>query len=146
LLAQPAAGRIEYHVSPTGSDTNPGTSAAPFRTINKAAQVALAGDVVTIRDGTYNESVTVRNSGAIDKRIVFQAQNRGKVVLSGGRHVFQPAGWVGGKMTSGAFHVTVRGLVFRQYGDPLAGHVLRSGKGWTVHGSRNGCGRKESKP
>ena len=39
----------EYHVSPKGNDNNAGTIEAPFKTINRAAQKALPGDVVTSR-------------------------------------------------------------------------------------------------
>ena len=117
--SRPTLGRITYYVATTGSDTHAGTSVAPFRTINKAAQVAVAGDVVTIRNGTYQESIVVRNSGASDKPIVFQAENRGGVLLTGGRYTFQPAAWFGGKRsTGGQFYITVKGLIFRDYADP----------------------------
>lgn len=43
----------DYYVSTTGSNTNPGTLALPFKTIQKAADVAVAGDVVYIRGGEY---------------------------------------------------------------------------------------------
>lgn len=42
-----------YYVSPTGSDSNPGTISAPFRTIPKAISAAATGDVIYIRDGVY---------------------------------------------------------------------------------------------
>ena len=58
----------DYYVATTGSDNNPGTSAAPFRTIQKAAGVAGPGDVVIVRDGIYTSSssnavVSVGRSG-----------------------------------------------------------------------------------
>ena len=48
-----------YYVSASGSDSNIGTSDAPFRTIQKAANTASAGDIVTVNAGTYNEVVTI---------------------------------------------------------------------------------------
>ena len=48
----PAAGST-YYVSPEGSDTAPGTEAAPFRTIQRAAGLVGAGDTVVVRAGTY---------------------------------------------------------------------------------------------
>jgi hypothetical protein len=50
-----------YHVATTGSDTNPGTSTQPFRTITKAVTLSglTAGDEVQVHGGTYNETVTV---------------------------------------------------------------------------------------
>lgn len=114
-LLSPAAGGTTYYVSPNGDDANPGTLSAPFRTINKAAQVAQAGDVVTIAAGTYRESVSVRNAGTSERRIVFQAAERGKVVLTGGSYNFAPAQYYGGVKQDGAVYVTLRGLVFRNY-------------------------------
>jgi len=137
-LLMPAAGRIAYYVSTTGSDTNPGTSTAPFRTINKAAQVALAGDVVTIKSGTYSETVTVKNGGTLSAPIVFQAEVHGGVVMSGGTHFFQPINWSLGINNSGAIYVTVRGLVFRNYtylgetGTQATYDALRAARGWRI--------------
>jgi hypothetical protein len=52
-----------YHVSPSGSDTNPGTSILPFKTIQKGVAAAQAGDTVFVHEGVYGESVTIPNSG-----------------------------------------------------------------------------------
>ena len=53
-----------YYVATTGNDASPGTLAAPWKTINHAAQVAVAGDTVLVRGGTYSEFVTVAHSGS----------------------------------------------------------------------------------
>src|SRR5262249_31357167 len=42
-----------YYVSPTGSDSNPGSEAAPFKTIQKAADIVNPGDAVIVEDGVY---------------------------------------------------------------------------------------------
>jgi hypothetical protein len=136
-LAQPASGGTMYWVATTGSDSNAGTSTAPFRTINRAAQVAQAGDVVTIRAGTYRESVAVRNAGTGTRRIVFQAEQRGQVVLTGGSHNFAPERWHGGVMQSGPTHVTVRGLIFRAYATESPTHTrhqaaVGAARGWRI--------------
>jgi len=44
-----------YFISPGGSDSNPGTKDAPFKTLMKAQSVAASGDVVYIRGGTYDQ-------------------------------------------------------------------------------------------
>ncbi len=130
-LVVPTTGRA-YAVAPTGHDGNPGTAAAPFRTINKAAQVALAGDVVTIADGTYQESVTVRNNGTLAAPITFQAEHRGGVVLTGGQYTWQPAGWTGGKISTNGY-VTLRGLIFRAYASTANGEAaVRGSLGWRI--------------
>jgi hypothetical protein len=53
-----------YYVATTGNDADAGTLAAPWKTINHAAQVAAAGDTVDVRAGTYPEYVTVAHSGS----------------------------------------------------------------------------------
>ena len=53
-----------YYVSPGGSDAGPGTSSAPFRTIQEAANVAQPGDAVLIHAGIYHETVRPPRSGA----------------------------------------------------------------------------------
>jgi parallel beta-helix repeat protein len=45
-----------YYVSPTGSDTNTGTIDSPFLTVQHAQSVAVAGDMVYLRGGTYSMS------------------------------------------------------------------------------------------
>ena len=49
-----------YYVSPSGSDSNPGTLAAPFLTINHADSAALLspGDTVIVQPGTYPIATT----------------------------------------------------------------------------------------
>ena len=53
----------EYYVAPTGSDSNPGTQASPWGTVQKAADTAAAGDTVWLRGGTY-AITTPKSSGA----------------------------------------------------------------------------------
>ena len=45
----------EYHVSPSGSNRNPGTAAQPFATIQRAADVAMPGH------GSHITEVEARN-------------------------------------------------------------------------------------
>lgn len=90
LLFIPLLLRAEtYYVAQSGSDLNQGTEERPFRHLSKAADIAMAGDYVIVRDGTYdNENVTapgyvvtLRHSGTPLKPITFMAENRGGAVL-----------------------------------------------------------------
>jgi MYXO-CTERM domain-containing protein len=67
VLAVAAAARTaratDYYVATTGSDSNAGTMAAPFATLQKGVNVAVAGDTVYIRAGTY-AITTPANAGA----------------------------------------------------------------------------------
>lgn len=80
------AGIQVFYVSTTGSDSNPGTAAQPWRSINFAAQrtgVVGPGDVVVVRGGTYEEIVDVKVSGSADAAITFMEQPGQNVVISG---------------------------------------------------------------
>jgi hypothetical protein len=76
-----------YHlyVSTTGSDSNTGTSAKPFKTITKAAAVAKAGTTVHVAAGTYYGNVSTRVSGTASNRVIFQSDTKwgAKIIGSG---------------------------------------------------------------
>lgn len=63
-----------YHVVPSGSDDNDGSSEKPLRTIQKAADIVKAGDKVVIHAGTYQEQVIMKNSGSPEQPITFQGE------------------------------------------------------------------------
>lgn len=63
-----------YYVETNGNDKSVGTKDAPFRTINHAAQIAVAGDTVRVGGGEYREWVSPKNGGKSDfERIVYEA-------------------------------------------------------------------------
>ncbi len=72
-VAESASAATTYYVSPSGFDTNPGTSTQPFLTIQKAANVVLAGDLVIVRPGTYVGAKFTR-SGTSIAPIVFRGE------------------------------------------------------------------------
>jgi len=74
----------EYHVAKTGNDSNPGTLDSPLLTIQAAANLAQAGDVITVYEGIYREEVTPPRGGKSDEnRIVYQAAEGENVVITG---------------------------------------------------------------
>ncbi|HEX7499026.1 MAG TPA: right-handed parallel beta-helix repeat-containing protein, partial [Polyangia bacterium] len=64
FLASERASAAEYYVSPTGSDSNPGTLASPFATLQKGNNSAAAGDTVWLRGGTYYSTTQITLSGS----------------------------------------------------------------------------------
>lgn len=66
-----------------GLDTNPGTFALPWKTIQKAANTANAGSIVNIFGDTYNELVTLNVSGTTTNPIIFKNYQNDIVVISG---------------------------------------------------------------
>lgn len=94
-LPKPA---VELYVSPQGLDTNPGSKTKPFATLQRAQQavrdlVAKAlppgGVVVNVAAGEYRltESLafTAADSGTAAAPVIWRAQDKGKVILTGGQ-------------------------------------------------------------
>jgi hypothetical protein len=57
-LPSPSGSSNAYYVGPSGSDSGSGTSTAPFRTIQEAANVAGPGSTIIVNNGTYTGSNT----------------------------------------------------------------------------------------
>lgn len=101
-------GSIVFHVAPGGKDTNPGTKALPFASLEKARDAVRArqerGKPVTvlIAGGTYLLErplvLTPDDSGTKAAPVTYRAAGKDTPVLSGGRAV---TGWketaIGGK-------------------------------------------------
>jgi hypothetical protein len=67
-----------------GSDINDGkTLATSFKTVQKAANVAVAGDKIYIKAGVYRETVTPASSGTAVTRITYQSYKGETVTISG---------------------------------------------------------------
>ncbi|MEM6964864.1 MAG: T9SS type A sorting domain-containing protein [Bacteroidota bacterium] len=76
--------QTNYYVAKTGDDSNNGTdTTTPFLTIQKAADVAEAGDIVIISEGIYRENVKPANSGTETAPITFRAKAGEVVTISG---------------------------------------------------------------
>lgn len=88
-----ALAATNIYVSPTGSDSNPGTQARPVKTITRADALASAGSTVHVAAGTYyvsapslsNAGIVTRKSGTSSARIRFVSDVKwgAKIVVSG---------------------------------------------------------------
>jgi len=72
-----------YYVSVEGSDANEGSFENPFRRINKALSMAIPGDTILVRGGTYYEKVIFPKSGRAGKTITLKAYPNEKPILDG---------------------------------------------------------------
>lgn len=92
LAAAGTAFPATYYVSPSGSNSNAGTSvAAPLKTINNALDRTAPGDFVFIRAGTYREEVEAKRAGAPGKPVFITAYPDETPVIKGSDLV---TGWV----------------------------------------------------
>lgn len=124
-----------YYVATNGSDSNPGTQAAPFKTIVKASKTMSGGDTVYIRAGVYNEGLTHGYGGFVFKNgtsksnmtrfLAYpgeEALAHGYTTNDNGRVIIKPPrGWMGSEYGGATFalwysrntqYIEVRGLVF----------------------------------
>jgi len=93
VLSMAVAARARtYHVSTAGNDENPGSETRPLRTIQRASDMARAGDVVLVRGGVYREAVRLAFSGQRDKRITLMNYPGERPVIQPGELGQEPPG------------------------------------------------------
>jgi hypothetical protein len=109
-LAQPASAQTAtLTVATDGNDTNPGTLAAPLRTLQHAVDLAEPGTVIQIRGGTYAPETNIRvlESGTASQPITMRAYQDEHVVIDGENMPWTP-GELGStipRIERGALHV-----------------------------------------
>lgn len=88
-----ASAAADFHVSPAGKDTNPGTEAAPLKSLAAARDAARASAgkepvTVHVADGAYYLPDTLvftpKDSGSKEHPVTWRAENEGRAILSGG--------------------------------------------------------------
>ena len=114
-----------FYVSPSGSDTNPGTRAAPFKTLARAAKAARASTTVWVAPGTYAGGLKTTISGTASGRIYFVSTTKW------GARVVPPAS------SSNSTAWDNRGNYVDIIGFDVDGSVSQSGTSW-LHGIYNG--------
>ena len=103
-----------FYVSTTGNDSNPGTQAAPWRTVQHAADTARAGSTVNVRGGIYEELVSIHTSGnASDGFITFKSYPGETAILDAGH--FTPSGRQGVLTIHNRSYVRIEGLEIRNF-------------------------------
>src|SRR4051812_7612957 len=131
---------MEYYVAPTGSDSNPGTNAQPFASLQKAHDTAMAGDTVWIRGGTYtittprsaNAGIQLSKSGASDtNRIKFWAVSGELPVFDFAKLQISATSYTSGFSVSGSF-LHIRGIEIKNV--PM---MTNSNNGMSASGSNN---------
>lgn len=137
-----AAVQTSYYVATTGSDTNVGTEAQPFKTVEKARDVIrtingnMTGDIIVyLRGGTYNIDSTISfnesDSGTNGYKVIYQAYSGETPVITGGTTV---TGWT--VHSGNIYKASVTGVDnFRQlYVDGVRADRARSATTHTANG------------
>ncbi len=115
-IAAPMTARAtDYYVSTGGIDSAAGTLAAPWRTMQKAANTVVAGDVVSIRGGIYSERISLSGKhGALALPVVFQSYT-GETAVVDQSGVTPPNGTTALLTITNCDYITVSGIEFRNY-------------------------------
>jgi len=101
----------EFHVAINGNDANPGTKAAPLRSIQRAAELAQPGDAITVHRGVYRERINPPRGGiSPTKRIVYRAALGEKVEIKGSEVI---KGWE--KLEQDTWKVTLTNSFFGNF-------------------------------
>jgi hypothetical protein len=101
-----------YYVATTGSDANPGTKIAPWRTIQHAANTARAGSTVNVRGGVYEELVSINVSGNASDGFITFASYPGENAVLEAQH-FTPDGRQGVLTIHNQSYVRIQGFEIR---------------------------------
>ncbi|HEX8814328.1 MAG TPA: choice-of-anchor Q domain-containing protein [Terriglobales bacterium] len=114
LVTQPAAGST-YYVSTSGKDSNPGTIARPWRHIQHAASTVQAGDTVYVRQGVYNEVVTMKSSGSSSSGFITFSSYPGELATVDGTGLAIPHGQWGLFSIQSLSYIVINGFEIRNY-------------------------------
>ena len=96
-----------YHVNASAPRDGNGSKEMPFRFINDAAKIAVAGDEILVAPGVYREYVNPVNPGTEQERIVYRSVEPLGAVITGsevldGWTLFQGSTWTN-RVRNGVF-------------------------------------------
>lgn len=102
---------MKYYVSQKNNNKGDGSEQNPFKTINQAAEIAVAGDEVIVSDGIYRECVSPKNGGTgNNNRIIYKNEKGAKPVITGAEVIKQ---W--NEIDNSIWKATVSNEIFHGY-------------------------------
>ena len=120
LFAQ-SLGAANYYVEPVnGSDSNPGTLAEPWKTIQHAAIMVDPGDNIVAMPGEYREQIQTYNSGAPQSPITFVSYKRGEAVVKCSDVV---SGWE--QYDGSVYRALIDWVPYQVFANDELGHLAR---------------------
>jgi len=133
----------DYYVSSMGNNSNSGKlSTSPFLTIQKAANLTVAGDTVFVMNGTYNSVsgsvLTITNSGTANTYITYKAFQGHKPKISASGNVWNAVSINGSYIVFDGFELVGNNDKIT-YDEAIANYTEASngGKNWSVYANTN---------
>jgi uncharacterized protein YjdB len=136
-----------FYVAPNGSNSNPGTLASPWQTIQHALNTLQAGQKAQVRAGTYREALRMNRAGTASAPITIEAFP-GEQPIIDGEHTRRPL-----VVESGGAYFRIKGFILDRDCCTSGGHIdvyghhieivdneMRNGRGkgvYTDEGSSN---------
>ncbi len=150
----PPATTYKTYVATTGSDSNPGTQAAPFKTIARAASLARPSTTVFVAPGTYPGGFRTSINGTATGRIYFVSttkygakivppasssndtawDNRGSYIDIIGFHIDGTTSQAGTKWTHGIYNGGSYGMIRHNWVHHIAKTVTCTSAGGSAIG------------
>lgn len=98
---------MKIYVDAKGIYQGNGSKESPFKSINEAAQIAVAGDEILVAPGIYRESIDPLNAGTEEARIAYRSVEPLGAIITGAEEVknwkqYQGTTWVA-RIHNGAF-------------------------------------------
>ncbi|GMX66785.1 right-handed parallel beta-helix repeat-containing protein [Paenibacillus elgii] len=121
----------EYYISPSGSDSNAGTIASPWKTLQHAADVAVPGSTVYVRGGVYNQKLKITRSGSAEQGAITFTNYASEVPVIDGTGL-AVSGSEGIVDLTDANYITIKGFEIQNYTTAINGVMP---VGIYVHGS-----------
>src|SRR5579862_7558013 len=103
-----------FYVATTGNDSNAGTEASPWRTVQHAVDTARAGSTVNVRGGVYEELVDIHASGNASEGFITLRSYPGETAILDAEH-FTPSGRQAVVTIHNQSYVRVEGFEIRNF-------------------------------
>ena len=96
-------------MSPTGSDSNPGSIDQPWQTVQKALSTLQAGEIAYLRGGTYSQNLLLNRAGTATAPFTIRNYPGEQPVLQPGTGQTDN---IPLQLANGAAYVRFQGLIF----------------------------------
>lgn len=126
LLLPAVSYSATYYVAKNGSNSNPGSEASPFLTIQYGANALSAGDTLYVKQGTYKERIAdYGKAGTISARVTISAFGTDEVIIDASPTMAGSWSLVSGSIYRRAIGFKASNVIYNE--TPLIPSVVQTG-------------------